>query len=305
LLSELVDPLTLTSRSVRLHDNAGNWVQHSRVLEADGRTISVTPSAPLLAGERYYVYVGSYRWWDSSYRLYDLSGNQLNYRSFNFTVNRGEDLIAPLVSTATVSDGQTGVPTNVRMRIRLNEPVNGLTLAGIGLFDDSSNPVAVRRSLATDQVTVELSLPVELTANSIYSLQIAGVQDLAANTITDLSRSFTTGTGAETTLGSVTSTTPAHTATAVPLDTPIQIQFSKAADPFTVNSNSFRFYDQTAGQFLDGSRSLSPDGLTLSFIPDSVLISSRRYYLYSSYYGYLYDLAGNRFNSNNSYFNTQ
>lgn len=300
-LSELVDPLTLNDQTVRLFSSVSNQVPHTKVLEEDGRTITITPTFPPLSGTQLFVRINSI---NGSY-LEDFAGNPISERWVSFNISRGEDLLPPVITTSTISNGQVDVPTNARIRFRFNEPVSRLTLAGIGLFDSLSNPVEFTHRLELDLLTVIFDMPQALQANSTYTLQISGIEDLATNTITSQSRTFVTGPGAVTTNGTVISTAPLNSATGVPVNTTIQVQFSTAVDPFRLNPDCVRVYDLVTGSFINGNWSLNPNGLGLTYTPDTDLVASRRYDVYTSIYTPLYDIAGNQINRHVLTFTTQ
>ncbi len=80
-----------------------------------------------------------------------------------------------------------------------------------------------------------------LAANSIYSATITtGAKDLTGDPIVrDYKWTFTTGAIADITLPSVNLTDPANNATAVSVDKAVNITFSEAMDPLTINNTTF------------------------------------------------------------------
>jgi hypothetical protein len=90
------------------------------------------------------------------------------------------------------------------------------------------------------------------------------------------------------------SSNPANLAGNVPVNTAVQVVFSKAMDPASFDpANSFMLLDSS--QQVPATITFSPDYTTATLQPKSNLTGGGAiYYLFISYFGTAYDLAGNR-----------
>ncbi|GGW96886.1 hypothetical protein GCM10007391_33710 [Alteromonas halophila] len=292
-MSEPIDPATVDSGSFWLYDTLLNQQVGAVVSVSDDKTqLTLVPNAALLNGRRYYLRLTS--------DIEDLFGNTLPSTIIYFTTGFATDAQGPTVAYTTVNEGDSEVPTNVRINVTFDEAINPLSLSEIRLLDAASDPVHVARSLSSDRRVVTLTPSVPLTSLSFYELRVNLVQDLGGNLMeVPVSISFSTGDEADTTTGVVTAWGIANGDTNVPVNTRIIARVSERIDPTSVLlGNSLRLYDTAAGINVPGSFALSDEGTTLEFIPDEPLESLRLYYWYFGYSPYLQDLAGNRIAQN-------
>ena len=261
-------------------------------LAADGETISFVPDEALEIDRRYLMYL---------YPIYDLSGNN-KYHSYYVTTGSVEDTTAPVIDLMTVSNSQTDVPTNVRLRVVFNEPLKGNALENVILFNGTS-PVAVNRSFSSDRRTITLTPKQLLLPSTSYTLSMSDVEDLSGNVLsTAVNSIFETASGADVSSGNVEQTSPENNGDAQ-TDTTVQIVFSERVDATSIDSGSVRLVNYNNGQLVEVDYQLSADGRTVTMTPVSPLQSEQRYRVYVTYSTYVYDLSGNRINSHNYYFN--
>jgi hypothetical protein len=295
LLSEPIDPDTVSPTSFYLQDTLLNQrVEGVIVLADDKSSLTFVPNTQLLVGRRYYMYLTS--------GIKDLFGNTLPATIKYFTTGFSPDIQAPQISHTTIFDGQDNVPTNVRLKISFSEAINPLSMQNIRLVDNIGEPVFVNRSLSSNRMTVTLQPGSPLQGNTSYQLQIDSIEDLAGNlTPSSIFIDFTTAIGADTTAGTLISRNIPNGATNIPRDAEFEVTLSERLDPASVQlgTNSFRLYDTTTGLSVPSSFSLSADGMTLTLIPDGLLVANRLYYWYVGYSPYLYDMANNFIALNN------
>ena len=127
--------------------------------------------------------------------------------------------------------------------------------------------------------------------NTLMTITIAGVQDLAGNAVVSKTTQFTTSATAATTAPAVISTNPVNGATNVALNTVIALQLNAPVDPGTVNANTFRLVDNVTGQNVAGTYSISSDGQTVMLAPNASLAVERSYTVIFT--SGIDDLAGN------------
>ncbi|MBK6736706.1 MAG: Ig-like domain-containing protein [Haliea sp.] len=194
--SEPVDPVSVSDSGVYLYDSStGLHVPASLDLSADGRRLTLVPVDALAPGRLYYWYAFSLR---------DLSGNSMSGPSYTFTTGFEEDSTGPLFEAATLFDGQTAVPTNVRVGVRFDEPLNPILTAGVQLQDEGGTAVTADISFSSDRRTVTVVPRSLLAPNSSYLLSVSGVQDISGNPLlVPVAMTFTTGDGLDNVQGGI------------------------------------------------------------------------------------------------------
>jgi hypothetical protein len=301
-ISEPVDPVSVSNSGLYLYDSStGLNVPTTLDLSADGRRLTLVPVDALAPGRLYYWY---------GYSLRDLSGNGISSLFTSFTTGFEEDSTGPLFEAATLFNGQTAVPTNVRVSVRFDEPLNPVLTAGVQLQDAGGDPVIADISFSSDRRTVTVVPRSLLEANSSYLLSVAGVEDISGNPLlVPVSMTFTTGESIDNVQGGIVNWSYASGAV-LPLNAVLEIALSERIDPTLVNTDpatgqaSFALYSNTQGRFMRGRGTVSSDGRRVRFTRDEALQAGHSYTLYVTYNTYLYDLAGNRINGSNRGFTT-
>ena len=299
VFSEPIDYVSATDSGIYIwNNNTNETIGSSWELSPDGKRLTVVPDAALESGSRHYAY---------AYSMRDLSGNNLGNHYRYFTVGFDEDVLGPIVQSTTVFDGQIDVPTNVKLKVRYDEILNPIMSSLISLKDETDQVIPVNISLTRGRTLLNITPKQLLSTNTSYTLVVSALEDISGNAqASDLSLTFTTGGKVDlATSGVRTWSIPVNNTQNVPLNPLLQVTFNERVDKTTVDSNSFRLWNNTTGLNLAGSWLLSTDGLTLEFSPDEALNESTRHYLYVGYSPYLTDLAGNLIAQNNyRYFTT-
>ena len=281
--SQRIDPTTLTSGTVFLHNNTENRrVPATLTLSADGRIVKLQPDQLLTAGHSYSAYFGKY----GNY-LYDLVGNEINYTTISFWAGGASDVTAPTVVVHNLTGGTSTVALNAPLRVTLSE---GLSRVCSDLtLSDGVNLVAGAVKYSSDLRTIIFDPTEYLSANTNYTLSLHGC-DLAGNTLIGYSLSFTTGAQVDITAPSVVSVTPAHGATGVALNSAIIVTYNEPLDAALfaqrVNETNIRVYTSIGN--IAGSWVVSGNTATftpLNPLPGSAQVNIKLYYVY--------DQAGN------------
>jgi hypothetical protein len=140
-----------------------------------------------------------------------------------------------------------------------------------------------------------------------YTVNVSGVLDITGNGQTGFaSQSFATGTGADLIAPTVVSTNPANVTPNVPVNTTVQVVFSKPMDPASFDpANSFALVDSSSN-IVPATITFSPDYTTATLQPKSNLVGGGAVYdLFISYFSTAYDLDGNRVTPAIIFFMTQ
>ncbi len=290
--NEPIDPGSVAPGTIQLYPSGLAAVPGTAIVGADGRSVAFTPTVPLAANLYHSWYLSGIR---------DVSGNENVYSGLSFTTGAGPDVAAPTVLRVSPANGALAVPTNVRIAIETSEPVSGADLAGI-VLRVGGTPVATSASLSTNARIVYLQPLLPIAPNTLHALTIAGVRDLAGNVLASAVVSgFTTGSGADSTPGSVPTWTPGPVATGISTATVVTLHFSERVDPTSVNATTFTLLDSNIGQYRAGSVVVAADGLSATFTPAATLRPSVPHYWYLSG---ATDLAGQPFNYSSHYFTT-
>ena len=230
-MSEVVDPLSVTDSGVYVRDitNSGTTVPSSVSVDADGRTLIWAPDEALTINRQYQIHVNG---------VADLSGNTANNHWHYFYTSLDEDLTAPVVVATTVSEGQTGVPINGRLRVRFDEPMDVWTQDRVTLTA-AGELLPVNASLSSDRRLLTLTPRQLLPTNTDIVLNITGITDLSGHAVADQQIGFTTASGVDVLGGTITAYSPASDMRDVPLNAVIEFRTSERIDPTTLTGYSY------------------------------------------------------------------
>jgi hypothetical protein len=298
--NEPIDPGSVNPAGVKdvyIYDSSiAAYVAATITFSSDLTTVMLKPTANLTANHQFQMCSNS---------MTDLSGNPQQNFCLTFNTGTGTDTAGPVVLQASPPSGFTGVGTNSRLRLLFNEPINGASIGGVTLKQGSS-VIATTATLFDGDQGIQL-LPLRpLTPNTIYTVNVTGVLDITGNAQTSFpSQSFTTGTGTDLVQPAIVSNNPSNVA-GVPVNTAVQIVFSKAMDPTSFDpGNSFTLVD-SSNNIVPATITFSPDYTTATLQPKTNLTGGGAiYYVFISYFSNTYDLAGNRVTPTIDFFTTQ
>ena len=203
----------------------------------------------------------------------DIAGNVLNSSpSSSFTTAENEDNIAPQVEVISPVDGAVSVPVNALVVVRLDEPVNAVSVAADAVvLSVGGVGVAGSTSIDSNRTTLTFEPDELLTIDTIYDVSVSGFTDRAANTVVPFASSFSTGSSSSADIirPEVISVTPTNSAVGVDVNTAIVLTFNKVIDASTVNSSSIPVQISGFSGVVAGSYDVSGDEVTFS--PDAPL----------------------------------
>ncbi len=259
----------------------------------DGKTISVVPAANLVASHRYTFY------WNQSGNVRDINGAYFNGGNSSFTTSSSAVTTAPTVISSNPTNGFTNVPTDLTIQILFSEPIQPTTISGITL-SVGKTAIPVTPSLSNGNQTLSLIPPSLLLPNTVYTLSITGVVDLAGNAMPTATQTFTTGAQAVLSRPGAT-ITPVNNATGVSQSIAPTVVFSSPINPLTMTPANVYLVTRSTGQGVPGTLALSADNLTVTFTPAAALDADTQYYLGVFNVS---DEAGNLYNGSNTFFTT-
>ena len=194
----------------------------------------------------------------------DRAGRNIRrFKRANFTTGTGPALTSPEVELASLRDEIADVPVNAILRVRFNVPVSQV--------DESTFFFRVLDGTTEIPGTITFGDFVTFTPTSAfapgttYTLEIGGFVDYAGNlqTVT-FNSEFTTSASstADTSKPGLTSISPVHRATNVPVTTNIIMRFSEKMDPLSLTSGAVRVAMGGIGRL----------GGDFSFVDDTTLV---------------------------------
>jgi hypothetical protein len=282
-----VDPTTVNVNSFALFDNTkgGNALPGTYSVSPGGTTITFAPSAPLATSDTFEYY------WNTNMR--DISGNGVTGGTAQFKASSAVLTTAPTIVATNPPDGSTGVPTNLTVQILFSEPIQAATISGATLSAGGAQ-LAVTPLMSNGNQTLTLIPPGLLLPATSYTLTISGVVDVAGNTFAStVTQTFTTGPAPLLARPGAVTITPAANATGASKTVAPSVALNAPINPLTLLITNFFVYQQSTGQTVPGTISLSADGLTATYTPAAALAPVTVYVIRMSN---VTDLANNSVN---------
>ena len=237
VFTEPMDPLTILPVTFTLKQ--GGTPVAGTVTYA-GITATFNPAASLAASTTYTARITT--------GATDPAGNPLaNDFSWTFTTGATADTTRPTVRSTVPANAATDVAIGGNIAVAFSEAMDPLTInAGTFTLKQGSTPVVGTVSYAG--VAATFNPTSTLALNTIYTATITtGAKDLAGNALlSDFSWSFTTGVAADIVAPSVRTTVPFSGANNVALNQSINVTFSEAMNPLTINTVTFKLVGQGA-----------------------------------------------------------
>jgi len=180
--SETLDPATVTATNFAVSTVSGN-VAGTLSYDATTSTVTFVPAAPLTTLTTYNVVVTG---------IEDLSGNPSN-SNWSFTTGRNSNTTPPTVVAVSPASGATHVSVRTGVVVTFSEPVDPTTLpAGIQVTAGTTTVAGSVSCDAANQVATFVPSAV-LASQTLYTVTVAGVKDLAGNAMTaGFTSTFTT-----------------------------------------------------------------------------------------------------------------
>lgn len=224
-LDEAVDPGTVRAATLPVENFfAGQTIDGTYSISADGRRITFVPSAPFDPGQVFEV-----RW--SNLGIEDLAGNRLTGQGFAFVTLDQPDTAAPLVEAISPRDGWTAVPANGHVVIRFDEPVSALSIDGVTL-SEGGVPLRVKRRVSDGNRFLTLIPTSFLAPFAPHTLEVAGITDLAGNPLAGpVAASFTSSARVDLERPFVAAVDPPDGTVAVDAGAAVTVTFSEPLAP--------------------------------------------------------------------------
>ncbi|MEX1056842.1 MAG: ice-binding family protein [Natronospirillum sp.] len=209
-------------------------------------------------------------------------------------------VIASLAVTSSApANTATAVGTNTKVVAVFNRTMQSDTITQTSFTLQAAGETAVVGDVSYDADTQSATLEPgsALTASTVYTATVttAVKDDTGVALLADYVWSFTTGASTDTTAPTVSSNSPADTATGVLRNTKVSVVFNEAIDPVTLTSTSFQLTKDSDGSVVSGDL-LYVNPTTVVFTPAAILDNTVNYTLTLS--TALTDIAGNQLDGN-------
>ncbi|HVU45322.1 MAG TPA: Ig-like domain-containing protein [Terracidiphilus sp.] len=258
---------------------------------ADQSTAYLVPAVQLSAGRQYQFVVQSGT---------DLAGNTMSGYNLYFYATFNNSSVAPTVTKFNPIGGKTGLGTNAIIEAQFSAPIDPTSISGVTL-SSSGGTVPATPVLSAGNTVLQLVPATPLTANTTYTMNIAGVNDPVGNAVATVNNSFTTGATYDIAAPSAITSDPPSGST-VGTNVIPKLVFNEPVNPITVSNSTFRMFLNDTGQFIPLTVTPSADGLTVTMTPQIALLPNT-YYHFQACCGYQ-DQDGNNGSQADIYFYT-
>lgn len=284
--SEPIDPTSLSSEGIYYWNSTDLRIAATWELSSGGTILTVTPTTALRNDTLHYAY---------AYGLRDLSGNSVSNEYRYFTTNSIVDVTAPTVLSTNISHEQTGLPLNVKLRVRIDEAITRFNTDVANLTDSEGLGIPLSVSLTRERTLLTLTPKRLLDADETYTFTLSGVYDLSQNASQDnISLTFTTGNKVDTQPSGVNIwSIPVNYTVDVPLNPLLQVTFDEPVDITTIDNDTFYLLNTDSQEKVPSTWELTNNDKTLTLLPDSALAANTRHDFYVGYSPYLLDNSGN------------
>ena len=265
--SEALDPATITTATFTL-THGTTPIAVTGVYTTAGATATFDPTSNLTASTVYTATLTT--------GVKDPDGNTLasNY-VWSFTTGTTTDVIPPTVSSTVPANLATGVALGGNIAVTFSEAMDPSTIT-TSTFILKLGSVVIPGAVTSLGATATLNPASNLVANTVYTVRCSSaVKDLAGNAMAATKTwSFTTGTTADVTPPTVTSTIPANAATGVAVNANISATFSEAMNPLTITTATFIL---KLGSVVIPGAVTSPSTTTAIYNPTNDLTAGKDY----------------------------
>ena len=254
--SQPMNLASLTS-SIFVSQN-GALVSGSLQTSDNAQVVQFIPDNPFLNGALIQVFVSS--------SATNTSGVNINNYQSSFTVAPDMSTTTPTLTSTNPPNGVQSVPTNIVMDLAFNVPMDSNSITSDSVLCYQNNVwFQTGLSLINGGTVIQITprtalLPNTSTNCTIYS-SITGLNGINTQ-LTGFS--FTTGSGPDTVLPTITTFSPPNGMVNVGDNANIRLLFSKPVNPVTVNASTL--------QLSGGGTTFVPDSISFSNNNQSILV---------------------------------
>ena len=276
--SKSINPATITASSVNLL-NGDVPINPATSISRDNRTVVLNYNGGTLpAGATLTV--------TATHLITDLSGNALADTTSQFTTTPAVLTSAPTVISMRPGNGATNVPTSTVITLFTSAPMNSSTISGALHISQNGVVISGTTNVGSNGQSIEFTPSSALSAGTPIGVFLdSTAQDTYGNYLSSFSGSFTTAGSPTNTAAVVQAVNPFPSATNVPLNTIIQLEYNQPLLASTINSTNVVLYQYSTGTYLTPTLSLVGGGQVINIAPTSNLVAGSQYFAYVSYGG--------------------
>ena len=202
----------------------------------------------------------------------DLSGNALTDTTSQFTTTPAVPNSAPTVVSMRPGNGATGVPASTVITLFTSAPMNTGTISGALHIAQNGVSVSGTTNVGSNGQSIEFTPSSALSAGTPTQVFLdSTAQDIYGNYLSYFSGQFTTAGAIANTAATVQAANPFVSATNVPLNTIIQVEYNQALSSSTINNTNVTLYQYSTGTYLTPKLSLVDNGQVVNIAPTSNL----------------------------------
>ncbi|MGD0648437.1 MAG: Ig-like domain-containing protein [Acidobacteriaceae bacterium] len=271
--SEAMTATTIDAATFTLAGPGSTAVTGTVTYTASGSVATFTPSAPLAYHTLYTATITT--------GATGLTGAALasNY-VWTFTTAAAPIALAPTVLSTIPANLATNVPLNRMITATFSEPMSPPTISSTNFTLKVTGGATVSGIVAYASVgnTLTFTPAANLAPSTQYTATITtGVTNLSGTPLANTYIwTFTTGTLLDTTAPQLVSTSPANTATNVPINSAVSGTFSEAMNPLTISTSTFTL-NGPGSTAVVGTVSYDALDFIATFTPNANLLPSTQY----------------------------
>ncbi len=274
--SKSINPATITASSVNLL-NGDMPLNPATSISHDNRTVVLNyNNSPLPAGATITVTTSSL--------ISDLSGNALANTTSQFTTVPATSTAAPTVISMRPGNGATNVPATSAITLFTSGPMNAGTLPGALHVSQNGVIITGTASVSSNGQSIEFVNGSLVAGATIQVFLDSTAQDVYGNNLSSFSGQFTIAGSPTNTTPIVQASNPLPSATNVPLNAVIQVEYNQPLLASTVTCNgdsgSVRLYQYSTGTALTPTCTVSGGLITIS---PGTLVAGSQYQVYVDY----------------------
>jgi RHS repeat-associated protein len=266
--SQAVQPIAFIPGAFTVSQGGAN-LTGNLTFSDDGLWVTFTPLQSLTANTEYTI------------AITDLVGNQLTpeFQS-SFTTGSATDTVAPTLVLTNPQNSTTGVPVNAAVVAQFSKAMDPATLTpqSFSVVDNETGNHLPGMVQLDPTATIASYVPQGyLGVGRTFAVNLGAIQDSSGNTLTGSSNTsfdFTTSFSADTNGPQMLGMSPADSATSVPLNALIVLEFS---DPLNAISVAQGLQIEANGQPVAGGIALANSNQQITFTPPGGLTANTTY----------------------------
>ena len=268
--SKSINPSTISGTTIALF-NGDAALNYGYSISRDNRTIVMNPNGSAFAsGATITVALSS--------GIKDLSGNSLANTTSQFTVATELSNTSPSVIAMRPGNGATSVPATTAVTLFTNIAIDPSTINGALSVTDNGVVVSGSVQLFSNGQAIEFTPSAPFNAGDLIQVYMNSTARSASNVaLSNFSGQFTVAGSPTNTAATVQAVNPIPSATNVPLNTVIQVEYNQALAPGTITSSNVTLYQYGTGTYLTPALSLVGGGQVINIAPTSNLVSGSQY----------------------------